>query len=276
MSATDRDRIRDYYDRYGEIEWTRLTQTPSGRINFEVHKRMLDAFVSAGDEVLEIGAGPGRFTLELGGLEARTLVTDLSPVQLDLNVKFVGDTPFETFVQGRELLDVTDVSRFADDTFDAVVAFGGPLSYAFENAEAAFAGLVRITKPGGVVLASVMSMLGAWRHFLRGVVEEATKFGETANDAVLRTGDLRHLPSDHVCRMFRASEVAVMVSATGAELESISASNWASLGDSEALEILAWDAQRWSNFVRHELQACREPGALDGGTHIVFAARKPL
>jgi len=38
-----------------------------------------------GDRVLEVGAGPGRFTIELARLGARILVSDISAGQLDLN-----------------------------------------------------------------------------------------------------------------------------------------------------------------------------------------------
>jgi SAM-dependent methyltransferase len=275
MSAGDRERIRAYYDEYGDLEWERLTHSAPGRVSYEIHSRVLADYVKPGDRVLEVGAGPGRFTLDLAVLGARIVVTDFSQVQLQLNAKHIGASTAETAVERRELLDVANTSRYADNYFDGVVAFGGPLSYAFDHVDEALAGLFRIVKPGGYVLASVMSLLGSWRHFLPGVVEEATMFGEDANDAVLRTGDLRHFPSAHVCLMFRASDVRDLVERTGGELVDISASNWASMSEAAALEILEANPDRWRRFLEHEVRACREPGALDGGTHIVFAAHKP-
>ena len=58
---------------------------------------------------------------------------------------------------------VTESARFADGEFDVVVAYGGPLSYAFEQVDEALTGLFRIVRPGGMVVASVMSLLGTWR-----------------------------------------------------------------------------------------------------------------
>ncbi|MFI7641407.1 hypothetical protein [Nonomuraea sp. NPDC049400] len=58
-----------------------------------------------------------------------------------------------------------------------------------------------------------------------------------------------------------------------AEMVAASASNWASLGDLDALAVLEADHSRWARFLEHEVAACQEPGALDGGTHILFAAR---
>jgi len=117
-------RVRRYYDALGEDEWTRLTKNVRGRVSLEIHRRFLRRFVTSGARVLEVGAGPGRFTLELAALGARVVVTDVSEVQLALNEAHLRGTDAEHHVEGRELLDVCDTSRYADG---AVVAFGGPL-----------------------------------------------------------------------------------------------------------------------------------------------------
>ena len=54
----------------------------------------------------------------------------------------------------------------------------------------------------------------------------------------------------------------------------MSASNWASLGPEDVLIELEGDARRWDRFLANEVTNCAEPGALDGGTHILFALRK--
>ena len=107
------------------------------------------------------------------------------------------------------------------------------------------------------------------------MVQVAAAFGEEANDRVLTTGDLRHLAGwAHACQMFRASGFAELVSAAGGRTLAMSASNWASLGDPDVLADLEADPGRWSRFLDHEVAACAEPGAVDGGTHILFAAER--
>jgi SAM-dependent methyltransferase len=266
--------MRDFYDDLGEGEWLRLASSPRGRVAYEDHRQFLERFVRPGDRVLEIGAGPGRFTFDLARLGAEIDVTDFSQVQLDLHRQHVGVTDAEIAVASRALLDICDTSRYDDETFDVVLAYGGPLSYAFEQTEEAFGGLLRITKPGGYVVASVMSWLGSWRYFLRGALEEMNEVGEDAIDLVLTTGDLRHSQTVHVCQMFRARDVSVLVAKCGGEMAAMSSSNWASLNDADVLEELETNADRWERFIRHEIAACAEPGALDGGTHILFAAQR--
>jgi hypothetical protein len=140
-----------------------------------------------------------------------------------------------------------------------------PLSYCFEAGTDALRGLLRVIRPGGIVLASVMSLLGTFRHTLAGVVAAEEEFGVAANNAVLETGDLRLLGrAGHICRMFRSGQIPQLVADAGGLMTEISASNWASLGDQHALARLAADPERWARFLDHEERACREPGALDG------------
>ena len=77
--------IAQFYDDYGEQEWERLEATPADRVSFHIHRWYLEHYIRPGDRVLEIGAGPGRFTIELARLGARITVGDISPRQLDLN-----------------------------------------------------------------------------------------------------------------------------------------------------------------------------------------------
>lgn len=77
--------VRDYFDTLGAGEWERLVQAPSARVALELHRRFLARFIRPGSRVLEIGAGPGRFTVELAALGASVVASDISAVQLELN-----------------------------------------------------------------------------------------------------------------------------------------------------------------------------------------------
>ena len=94
-------------------------------------------------------------------------------MQVELNRQHVDDAGASASVVGRDVLDICDLSRFEDGTFDTVVCYGGPLNYVRELADEALGELVRVTKPGGYVLMSVMSTLGtspswSWTVSLRG------------------------------------------------------------------------------------------------------------
>lgn len=267
--------VRDFFDALGAGEWDRLERSPAARVGLELHRRFLHRFVQPGWRVLEVGAGPGRFTVELAQAGAAVVVSDISAVQLELNREQVAAAGCEDAVQSRRLLDVRDLSAFADGAFDCVVVYGGPISYAFEEAGKAFAECVRVTRLGGVVLASVMAVIGSLRYFLPGVAEEITMFGADAIDAVVHTGDVRATQAGgHICRMFRWREVAEMIAGQPCRLLAASASNAISLAEPGVMGRLAADPELWPRLLDWEEELAQEPGMLDGGTHILFAVEK--
>ncbi len=267
-------RVRAHFDSVGDGEWMRLEENARGRVSFELHRRLLAEWIAPGATVLEVGAGPGRFTIELARLGARVSVTDVSSVQLGLNEAHVRAAGCEHAVDARFVLDVRDVSRLGEAAFDAVVAYGGPLSYVFEDAPLAFEALVRAVRAGGVVLASVMATVGSFRYFLPQALSGREHYGGEIYDRVIATGDLRCIAGSHTCQMYRWREVESLISRAPCRLVAASASNCMSLGDPALIESLEEDPERWRWFVDREAELCREPGALDGGTHIIFAVQR--
>jgi SAM-dependent methyltransferase len=183
VSTWDPARTAGYFDEYGEQEWTRFEDGRTPGPSLATHIRMLEGYVGPGDRVLDAGAGPGRFTLELLRLGAHVTALDISPGQLELLRARVPDV--EAVVG-----DITDLSRFPDDAFDVTVCFGGPLSYVVDQAGEALAELARVTRPGGHVLVSVMGFAGAVIHFASIIVELARRDGPAKSLEVARTGFL--------------------------------------------------------------------------------------
>jgi ubiquinone/menaquinone biosynthesis C-methylase UbiE len=144
--------------------------------------------------VLEVGAGAGRFTMELARLGARVTVVDISPEQLRLNEEHVAEGGLEDAVEARHLADVLDLSRFEDRSFDAVVCYGGPLSWALDGADRAFEELLRVTKAEGHVLLGVMSRFGSLHAFLPTAEEEIRAFGVEEMQEIVDSG---YLPDNH-------------------------------------------------------------------------------
>jgi ubiquinone/menaquinone biosynthesis C-methylase UbiE len=269
--AHDPEYTARHYDSYAEREWDRHEATWAARTSFAIHCHYLTEFVRPGDLVLDAGAGPGRFTIELAKLGARVHVGDLSQVQLRLNAERVEAAGWEAAVVARVALDICDLSMFADDQFDAVVCFGGPISYAMDRAEVALTELCRVTRPSGHVLLSVMSTVGVARRFVPQILDEGRRFGPEYNDKVLQTGDLARDTNDgHECHMYRWSELSQMLARHG-DIVGASATNFITSQHDETLDA-ASEAER-EQILRWELELCREPGALDGGTHILAVLR---
>lgn len=273
----DADQVRNFYDNYGAREWDRLQATPALVANFEVHRSFLQRYIRPGDRVLEAGAGPGRFTIELARLGARITVGDISPRQLELNAEKVAEAGCEASVEARELLDIADLAQYKDAAFDAVVCYGGPVSYMFDRADQAVAELLRVLRPGGRLLLSVMSLLGTTRDFVLPCMALARQFGIEAVERVTATGDLDGtINGGHRCHMFTWAELKALLERHACTVEAGAASNYlmTNLAGDGLRSIMESEPALWEMLLRWELDFCSQPGAVDGGTHIIAVARR--
>jgi SAM-dependent methyltransferase len=261
--------IAAHFDQLGAREWDRFDRTLGDRVSLALHSRVLERFVPRESHVLEIGAGPGRFTEHLHRLGCRITVGDLSATQLRLNEEAARTRGFESSVVGRHLMDICDLGRFPDASFDVVVAFGGPFSYVFERRDDALRECRRVLRPGGVLLLSVMSIWGALHRHLAGVLTLPVE----ANRSIVATGDLTREndpDSTHRCHMFRAGELRAFLSRPGLELLWLSASSAITTGVEPGV---LTDGEKWEMVLDFEMMACTEPGYLDAGTHLIAVAR---
>jgi ubiquinone/menaquinone biosynthesis C-methylase UbiE len=264
----DPRRAADFYDEYGEREWTRFDDGRTPAPSLEVHLEHLRRFVREGDRVIDVGAGPGRFTIELTRLGARVTVADLSPGQLELNRERVATERLEELIEERVEADVLDLSHWDDGAFDVSVCFGGPLSYVLDGAEQGLTELVRVTRPGGHVLVSVMSLVGTVTHYLAFLLDLVRRDGIAKNDEIVRSGLLPDEPDyGHLAmKLYRWSELEALLARHGTIVASAAA------GLLPAVEVEEPEVREFVK--RTELALATEPGALACGQHILAVLRK--
>lgn len=274
MTSYNPASVARYFDAFGEREWTRLVETPAAEVKLHVHAHYLRRYITPGMRVLDIGAGAGRFTEVLATLGASVTVADISPVQVSLNKQYATAHAFVHAVTDWVVADICDLSAFPDAAFDAVVCYGGPLSYVFERRQEALLELRRVTTHGGLLLLSVMSLWGSIHEKLPGVL--ATDAVENAR--IIATGDLRLGADDgtrHQCHLYRADEFRGLLEATGCELLALSASNSLSTGWGAPLDAIRADPAQWEALLAMEVEACAHAGCLDMGTHLIAVIRRP-
>jgi SAM-dependent methyltransferase len=266
--------VARYFDDFGDREWNRLIESPSAEIKLHVHSHYLRRFVAPGARVLDIGAGAGRFTQILGSLGASVVVADISPRQLELNQRYAEELGFRDAVSEWRLADICDLSSFASDTFDAVVCYGGPLSYVFEQGGRAVKELGRVVKPGGRLLLSVMTLWGAIHEHLLGVLE----VDSTANARIVETGDLLLGPNDgsrHHCHLFRVEELRELLATLhDFDVVALSASNAVSTVWGDRLKGVRDSPARWAELLAFEIEACSQAGALELGSHLIAVVER--
>lgn len=249
-----------YYDRYAGQEEERWRKNQRARFEHQAYVGHVSRRVSRGDRVLDAGCGPGTFArvaLEQG---ARVTCQDISSVQLESCRSRVPDA--EDHVLG----SIVDLGDFHTDSFDVTLALGGPVSYCLDRAGDAVRELKRVTRPGGWVGLSVMSLFGTVHRFLPGILPLSVE----VNEGILRTGDLPRTVNDgHECHLYRVEELRSLLATAGLRDIELFASGW--LVPNGEFELPEEGSRAWSMLLEADLRASSEsPGA---GTHIIAWAK---
>jgi SAM-dependent methyltransferase len=163
-------RVRRTYARDPEREWARLETGAQNRLEYTVTTYALERDLpppGLACRVLDAGGGPGRYSIFLAERGFRVTLLDLTPALLDLARRRIDEagagvrTNVEAIVEG----SITDLSAFANDSFDAVLCLGGPLSHLIGPAQRqrALGELRRVARPGAPLFISGLSYIGAFR-----------------------------------------------------------------------------------------------------------------
>ncbi len=154
---TSHDDVRAYYDHFGEREWSRLDRPHDGLVEFALTVHTLHTHLPLGGRVLDIGGGPGRYTLWLAERGHRVTLADLSPQLIAIAREKIATSPVAHCVEEIVVADACDLSRWQDASFDAVLALG-PFYHLTqpEDRQRAARELVRILRPGGIAFIALM------------------------------------------------------------------------------------------------------------------------
>ncbi len=161
------EEVREHYNADPKKEWDRL------QVRFPVEKyittHMMDRYIRPGDSILDIGGGPGHYSIHYARQGHEVTLLDLS----DENVRFAKKKARQygtkiTAMQG----NATDLSGFADDSFD-IVFLMGPLYHLMteEKRICAIREAARVLKPDGYLFCSFILMFGGVIYGLRDLQE---------------------------------------------------------------------------------------------------------
>ncbi|MTH53523.1 methyltransferase domain-containing protein [Bacillus mangrovi] len=157
-------KVISYYNQFDE--WGRLEREP---VEFLINWHYIQNYLPENGTVLDNGAGPGKYSMELARAGFRVTLADLTPKFADLAKEkaqeFGLTSQFDDFLAA----DARNLSMLKDNQFDVSLMLG-PLYHLQEEQDRiqAVRELRRVTKKGGVVFAAFMPrarhMLTALQH----------------------------------------------------------------------------------------------------------------
>lgn len=153
------NKVIDYYNTFDE--WGRLDREP---VEFIVNLHHILAMLPKKGHVLDNGAGPGKYSMELAKNGFDVTLTDLTPRLVDISVAKAKELNLEKQFKGFHSADAKDLSIFHDELFDASLMMG-PLYHlqSREDRDTAVQELYRVTRSGGYVFVAFMTRI---RHLM--------------------------------------------------------------------------------------------------------------
>jgi ubiquinone/menaquinone biosynthesis C-methylase UbiE len=177
---TNLDKIRAYYAAFDE--WGRL-DAPEGARELTRALEILADKLPPGARVLDLGGGPGRYAIELARRGHRVVLADLSPELLEIARRRVAEAALPG-VESFDVVNATDLGRYADESFDAVIAFG-PFYHLIAEAERrrTAAEVRRVLAPHGQAFIAFIPRLSG----VIALIDRAAARPAQVPDAVLQT-----------------------------------------------------------------------------------------
>lgn len=162
MDRENIDAVRAHYDADPAQEWTRLERMP---FEFELTTWMMDRYINPGDSVLDVGGGPGRYSIHYAQKGCAVTLAELSQGNVDFakaKARELGVT-FPAYAVNCLELDQLELGQF-----DHVLLMG-PLYHLQSEADRVEAvnGALRHLKPGGKLYVSFIQLFAGVIHDLQ-------------------------------------------------------------------------------------------------------------
>jgi ubiquinone/menaquinone biosynthesis C-methylase UbiE len=269
---------KGYYDAFGEKEWTRLTRDCSGELLFHVHMDVFRSHIHKEALVLELGAGAGIFSKELVTLAGRLVVSDISEEQLAINKFKMTELGLKDRFEDFLILDITDLKEVEADHYDVVTCVGGALNYTFDKEQAAIVEMLRVTKPGGIVIVGAVALFNPLMRYLPAIAEEKQQFGIGATKWLMERGiqDAAHYPVENknYLHMMTSNDLDTLFKNLDVQIIEKRAAGIFSLAGDDALNQVKADQELWDLILSKEVEFSKNPAYLECGANIIYVVRK--
>jgi len=271
--------IENYYDKNADNEWNRLVRDPYHKLEWDTTQIFLKKHLPKKGLILDAGAGPGRYTIDLAKKGYDVVLLDFSKGNVELakaKVKVAKqEKKVKDFIQGT----ITNLSKFKDNSFDAVICLGGPLSHVKKNErQMAINELIRVAKKNAPIFVSVM---GKYAILLNAIKKWPNEVKDSINfKRLLIDGDDYNWGSIKnsgknisFCHFFTVAELEKLFPKNKVkELEIAGLEGFASAQEKEYAELKDKIIQR--NWLEAHKKLCTTRTVADISSHMLIIVKK--
>lgn len=171
--------IIGYYNQYDE--WGRLDREP---IEYKVNWHYIKKYLPEIGKVLDNGAGPGKYSMELAKEGYNVTLSDLTPSLVDMAKSKATELKLNKHFSDFLIADARELNMLEDEQFDASLMLG-PMYHLQDETDRskAITELKRVTKKGGLIFVAFMPRV---RHIFTSILDPENWKPNNSMDAIHR------------------------------------------------------------------------------------------
>jgi ubiquinone/menaquinone biosynthesis C-methylase UbiE len=262
------------YAKDASYEWKRLVQDPFHKLEFDTTIKFLKKYLPKSGVILDAGGGPGRYSIELAKMGYDIVLLDLVAGHLELAKEQIKRAKVQTRIKDIIEGSITDLSGFQDNSFDAVLCLGGPLSHVSPEAERlkAVDELIRVAKKGALIFVSVMSKYGVLLATPLGWPQEVG-YKKHFENLVLNGEDYKWR-GDGYCHYFTSSELEVIFTKKDVQIIEKVGLEGLNVSPEATNDFAKKYPKAWKNWLAIHDKICTDPIIVDLSGHMMIIVKK--
>ncbi|RUS45839.1 bifunctional 2-polyprenyl-6-hydroxyphenol methylase/3-demethylubiquinol 3-O-methyltransferase UbiG [Cohnella sp. AR92] len=268
------NKVVDYYTSFGDREWRRLDREP---LEFIINMHYIRQYLPASGRILDNGAGPGKYTMELARSGYQVTLSDLTDKMVEIARTKSNELGLQDQFENFLVLNATELRGLSDEYFDASLMLG-PL-YHLQNEidrSRAVAELNRVTKRNGTVFVAFRSRINqvinslvspeVWRP--NNTIDEINRF--------IQSGNFNHSDEGRFtgAYFYNIEDINPFMEEHGFEcIDLIGSTNIGTAIQPEQWEY--WKSKGdYHKLIELLIRVAREPSVLGMSSHLLYVGRK--
>jgi ubiquinone/menaquinone biosynthesis C-methylase UbiE len=260
--------VEEFYDQNAKSEWQRLERH---RTEFSVTMRaLLEYLPPTPANILDIGGGPGRYSIALTQIGYDVSLIDIS----ESNIKLAKQKAKEAGISlaGYTQTNATSLKDFASTTFDSVLLLG-PLYHLLlrEDRKKAIDEAHRVLRNEGTFFAAFITRFAPFRNAAKNHADWVTKDPDYTQQ-LLQTGI--HNNQDVFTNAYFAhpDEIIPLMEISGFQTTNLIGCEGAIANNEEYVNQLS--GRDWDNWVESNYEIGKDPSMRGASDHLLYIGRK--
>jgi ubiquinone/menaquinone biosynthesis C-methylase UbiE len=269
-----KDEIINYYSSFDE--WGRLDREP---LEFTINWHFMKQHLPPSGSVLDNGAGPGKYSVELAKLGYHVTLSDITPKLVEVAREKASHLDLMDNFNGFHVLDAMDLKGIQDETFDASLMLG-PLYHLQQEDERikAVKELYRVTKKNGIVFVAFQTRIRMLLMSLQNpqfwkpndTMESINQFYD---DGIFNHSDKGRFTGAYY---FDVGEIQPFMESNGFKtMDLIGSTHIGAILTREQQQYWAEQGEEeYTKFIDLLIKTAKEPSTLGVSSHLLYIGRK--